>query len=83
MIVNNGVGETIHLSETQLRPLQQLLGPLVSRLTTLEIQSNEIRQSINDIAAMYLTSLGLPSEANIDLKTGALTPVKEQESVNG
>lgn len=81
--MKNGVSETTHLSEDQLKPLQKLLGPLVGRLQILEVQANEVRQSINAIAGTYLTELGLPSEVSVDLKTGALTPIQVIEPSNG
>ena len=72
----NGGSETVKLSEQQLKQLQQLLGPYFNKLQALEMQSNSVREVINNIAGAYLTGLGIPSEMNIDLVTGDLTPSK-------
>ena len=72
----NGGSETVKLSEQQLKQLQQLLGPYFNKLQALEMQSNSVREVINNIAGAYLTGLGISSEMNIDLVTGDLTPSK-------
>ena len=72
------------LSRGQLRVLRTRLASYLSRLQEQEAQAEMTRKTINDITGAYLAGLGLPTESNVDLATGLLTPVESPvDSVNG
>ena len=72
------------LSRGQLRVLRTRLASYLSRLQEQEAEAEMTRKTINDITGAYLAGLGLPTESNVDLATGLLTPVESPvDSVNG
>ena len=67
------------LSRSQLLVLRTRLAPYLTRLQDQQQQLGMTGKIINDITGAYLAGLGLPTESNVDLATGILTPVESAD----
>ena len=71
--------ELPNLSQDQLRVLRTRLASYLARFQGQQEQLEMTRKTINDITGAYLAGLGLPTESNVDLATGILTPVESAD----
>jgi len=70
------------LPPEDLADLRETLGPYAQRFKELQIEINTLQSGLNGMLTVFLKAKGYPTNLNLDLKTGKLTPNKPQQQAS-